>query len=303
MTAAVIGAGAIGARLDTPATTRPLTHAGGYVAAGYRLVGLVDPAADVGELAKAWCCQAFASVDALAAVSPDVVSIAAPTAAHGPLLREVAALRPRAVVAEKPLAGSLAEAEAIVDLYRSAGIPLVVNYTRRFTPLWRTVAPCSAMSATFRYGKGLQHNGTHAIDLCRMLFGECVKAQPLASRTDFWPDDPSVSAFLSFERCPEVFLQAMDERCFTYFEADIVAPGWRLVVDHDGRRARRFVTRDGVGVPKGRRLVETGVEDTGVSEPVLSLMNHLHDVIQGAPPWCSGDDAVAAQRIAARIRS
>lgn len=301
LTAAVVGAGAIGARLDRPGTATPLTHAGGCVAAGFCLVGLVDPAPDTSALAQRWGCPAFASVAQLVGAKPDLVSIAAPTAVHAALLREVVALRPRAVIAEKPLAGSLAEAEALAALYAEADIPLIVNYTRRFTPLWRALAPTEALSATFRYGKGVMHNGTHAIDLCRMLFGACLEARALGSRFDFWPADPSVSAYLRFERCPEVFLQAMDEGCFTFFEADIVAPGWRLVVDHDGRRARRFERREGVGVPPGRRLVESGVEDAGAADAMRVLMSHVRAVIDGKTPWCGAADAVAAQRVATSL--
>lgn len=302
LTAAVIGAGAIGARMDTPGTQTPMTHAGGYAAAGFRLVGLVDPAADVAEVARLWSCPAFSRVEDLAAVSPDVISVATPSEVQGQVLRAVMTLRPRVVIAEKPLAHSMAEAQHIVALYAEAGIALIVNYTRRFTPVWRGLAPCTAMSATFRYAKGLRHNGTHALDLCRMLFGDCVDARVLARNTDFWPDDPTVSAFLRFERCPEVFLQGMDERCFTFFEADIIAPDWRLIVDKDGRRARRFTVRDGVGIPPGRRLVETGTEDTGVSQAMLTLMAHARDVARGAPPWCSGVDALAAQQITEALR-
>ena len=124
----------------------------------------------------------------------------------------------------------------IVRTYPEAGIPLLVNYSRRFVPAWQRLSGSEAMSATIRYAKGIRHNGTHALDLCRMLFGECTP-QPLARKFDFWPDDPSVSAFLRFERCPEVWLQALDERCFTLFEVDIVSPE-RVVVDCDGRRLR-----------------------------------------------------------------
>jgi predicted dehydrogenase len=280
----------------------PLTHAGGYRASGFDLVMLIDPDRSARDAARRWGCAVAADIGEIArGKCPDVISIATPTSVRAALLMQVLELGPRAVVAEKPLAETGNEGERIVRAYRAAGVPLLVNYSRRFTPLWQGLRGSDAMSAAIRYGKGVRHNGTHALDLCRMIFGECLDARPLAGKSDHWPDDPSISAFLSFERCPEVFLQGLDERAFTLFEVDIVAPTWRLIVDSDGRRARRFELRDQTGIPPGRRLIEIGSEDTGAGSAMLNLMGNLRDVLGGAAPLCSGEDAVAAQKIAERL--
>jgi predicted dehydrogenase len=300
--AAVIGAGAIGARLDEPGSMAPLTHAGGYRALGFDLLALIDPDSNAQDAAARWGCAVMPDVGEIqGGRCPDVISIATPTAIRASLLYKVLELGPRAVVAEKPLAATAVEGEAIVKAYRKAGIPLIVNYSRRFIAVWQRLRGCDAMSVAIRYGKGIRHNGTHAIDLCRMIFGECIDARPLSRKNDFWPDDPTVSAVLGFERCPEVFLQGLDERAFTLFEVDIVTSEWRLIVDSDGRRARRFELRDDTGIPPGRRLVELVAEDTGAASAMLNLMQNLRDVLDGAAPLCTGEDAVAAQAIAERL--
>lgn len=300
--AAVIGAGLIGAQLDEPGVSEPLTHAGGYQAAGFDLVAIADSAQTARDRAKRWDCAVCVDLDEVMHHSrPDVLSLAVPTAQRAALLEQALAYRPRAVIAEKPLASSSAEGERIVRSYRDAAVPLVVNYSRRFVPLWQRLRGGEAMSATIRYGKGLRHNGTHAIDLCRMLFGECTGEKPLARKHDHWNDDPTVSAFLSFERCPEVFLQALDERCFTLFEVDVISATSRIIVDCDGRRLRRFELRDGVGIPPGKRLVESAPQDTGAASAMVNLMRHVVEVVGGAEPLCTGEDAVAAQKIAERM--
>jgi predicted dehydrogenase len=300
--AAVIGAGLIGAQLDEPGTREPLTHAGGYRAAGFELVAIADNAQTARDRATRWDCAVYADFEeAMRLGTPDVVSLSVPTEQRAALLEQALAYRPRAVIAEKPLALSSAEGERTVRSYREAGVPLIVNYTRRFVPAWQQLRGREAMTATIRYAKGTRHNGTHAIDLCRMLFGECLDGEPLARKYDHWSDDPTVSAFLRFERCPEVFLQALDERCFTLFEVDIFYPNLRVIVDSDGRRLRLFELQDGVGIPPGRRLVETAPQDTGAAFAMISLMRHVRDVIDGAEPLCTGEDAVAAQKIAERL--
>jgi predicted dehydrogenase len=300
--AAVVGAGAMGARLDMPGVAMPLTHAGGFRVAGFNLVALVDPAADVKSLAQTWGCAGYGDFDTMMREEkPDVISLAVPTTERADLLTRALVYRPRLVIAEKPLSASLALSQQIVAAYREAAIPLLVNYTRRFVPVWRSLIGSDAMSATIRYAKGVRHNGTHAFDLCRMLFGECTDAAALSKRDDYWPDDPTISAFLRFDRCEQVFLQALDERCFTLFEVDIFWPDRRIVVDQDGRRLRRFVLKENVGIPPGRRLVEIDSEDTGAASAMSNLMRHAQDVLAGAAPWCSGEDALAAERIADRL--
>jgi predicted dehydrogenase len=300
--AAVVGAGAIGARLDAPGTDEPLTHAGGYRAAGDSLVALMDTDPAVGALAARWGATGYRDFDEMMRdQKPQVISLAVPTTVRADLLRRALSFHPAAVVAEKPLTASVAESKEIVAAYRAAGVPLIVNYTRRFVPAWQRLRGEAAMSTTVRYAKGVRHNGTHAIDLCRMLFGECRTAQPLAKKNDFWEDDPTVSAFLDFERCPEVFLTGLDEKCFTLFEVDIIGDDFRVLVDNDGRRLRRFEKQEGIGVPPGKRLVEVSEEDTGSVCAMLNLIRHVRAVVDGAVPLCGGDDALAAQEIAERL--
>ncbi len=297
--AAVVGAGAIGARLDTAWTKAPLTHAGGYRAAGFSLVALVDVEDGVNALAARWQCRAYSDFDQMMRTeAPEVLSLSVPTHVRAGLLRRALNYSPSAVVAEKPLAASASEAEEIVTAYSRARVPLVVNYTRRFVPAWQRERGKSAMSATIRYAKGIRHNGTHAIDLCRMLFGECRAAKPLTKKCDHWEHDATVSAFLQFDGCPEVFLQGLDERSFTLFEVDIIGPDFRLIVDRDGQRLRRYELKEGVGIPPGKRLIETGEDETGAQEAMLNLMRNVGEVVAGGAPLCSGEDALAAQRIA-----
>ncbi len=310
--AAVIGAGGIGSRLDRPGDWgtdgAPITHAGGYWASpAFELAALADTAADLGDEAARWGCAAYADVAAmLAAERPDVVSLCLPTAAQVAWLPRLLDFGVRAVVAEKPLVRHVAEGEAILDAYRRAGVPLLVNYTRRFVGLYRAMATRFAgggvLTATIRYAKGVRHNGTHAIDLARLLFGEVRSARALAARYDHWGDDPTVTAFLTLDHCPELVLQSLDERCFTLFEVDVVTCDGRWIIDGDHRRLRRWTVADGQGIPPGLRLVLAEETGTGHEQAIPTLMDNLRAVVwDGADPLCRGDDALAAQRVAAAL--
>jgi predicted dehydrogenase len=220
------------------------------------------------------------------------------------LLLPAAAPDLRAVVAEKPLAPSVAQARAIVEAFEAAGIPLLVNFSRRYTDLYqglrrRFMETGPALSATIRYAKGVRHNGGHALDLIRFLFGPPEHWQALAARHDAWPDDPTVSAFLRCPRCPEVFLIGLDERRFTHFEVDIIDADGRFQIDRDHRRLRRSAVADDTGQPPGRRLVEVECADSGYDQAMTNLMAHVSDVIENRrPPLCSGREALATLGLA-----
>lgn len=303
MRAAVVGAGAIGAALEAPGQVYPLTHAGGYQAAGCDLVALVDTAEKVNQEAARWGTAAYRDFELmLAECQPELISFAVPASVRRELmLKALACDSVRVVIAEKPLAATLQEARTMITAYQQRGVPIIVNYTRRFVPIWQELAGRPAMSATIKYAKGVAHNGTHAIDLCRMLFGECLSARALSQKHDFWPDDPTVTAHLTFERCPDVLLQAMDERCFTLFEVDIVGSNWRVIVDQDGRRVRWFGLQNSVGIPAGKRLVPVDECDSGGGAAMLRLIQHALAVAEGASVACTGEDALAALEIAQQL--
>ncbi len=105
--------------------------------ADVRLVGILDPDQPrAAQLAQEFKCQAFASVAEMLA-GPDVpgaVTIAAPTIHHRALAE---ALLPEKIslLIEKPLAPSLADAQAIVDLAKKHGCVLQVGHSERFNPV------------------------------------------------------------------------------------------------------------------------------------------------------------------------
>ncbi|MFQ5878179.1 MAG: Gfo/Idh/MocA family oxidoreductase, partial [Acidobacteriota bacterium] len=69
----------------------------------------------------------------------EAVSIAVPTVAHAEVA-EPCLRRGWAVLVEKPMAATLAEAEALVAAGRRSGMPLLVGHTERFNPAVRAAA-------------------------------------------------------------------------------------------------------------------------------------------------------------------
>jgi UDP-N-acetyl-2-amino-2-deoxyglucuronate dehydrogenase len=181
--AAIFGLGRIGHGFGISATGEPLCHSESYVRLpGVALTLGIDPDG----AARARFAGRFPGATVVAdasAISPrtrvDVASIATPAEVRGAAVDAALALGARIVLAEKPLAASTIEAAAIADRCEAAGATLIVNYSRRWTPmlaaLRAAISPVGILGpplgATIRYTGGIIHNGTHWIDLLLAMFG------------------------------------------------------------------------------------------------------------------------------------
>lgn len=306
--AMVVGCGAIGSGFDAPGEGVVLTHAKAYGRhPRTSLAAVVD--ADPGRAALAggkWGCPHYADLDAaLAEIRPDIVSVCVPDAAHAGVLRRCLAARPRALVAEKPLTTDPDDSAALARECAEAGVALAVNLSRRYDPFVRGLAARlrsgdmgRALCATLLYTKGVLHNGVHALDLLRQLFGECLRARVLGGRVDYAQADPTLSAALVFQGCENVLLLAGDERAHSLFEADVVAERGRVRLLRSGAAFEEQLPVDDPVYAGYRELAGHSAGETGLHGAMLAMVEnvagHLDD---GRALLCPATDAVAAERL------
>jgi UDP-N-acetylglucosamine 3-dehydrogenase len=102
---------------------------------GVRLVAVVDADETRGRsVARQFGCGYYANHHDLLAHEPiDAVSLAVPTGLHGAMAQEIMAAHVHLLV-EKPLATSVAEAQALVRTSREMGVVLAVGHIERFNP-------------------------------------------------------------------------------------------------------------------------------------------------------------------------
>lgn len=318
--AAVIGCGAIGTGgADPPhADVGTYTHAGAYVAcADTELVAVAD--ADPGraqEAAARWGAAAGTPTDAyrsadelLAGAAPELVSLCTPDPTHAELLaRIVTAPRVRGVLAEKPLADHAAGAAALTRLARDRGVVLAINYSRRFAP--GIVAVANAIRAGElgelqhihgTYVKGLRHNGTHWLDLLRMLAGDPVGARGW-DRLQEGGADPALDAELVLASGAGARLAALDAREFTAFEFELTGTAGRVRLASSGHRIERWAVGPDERYPGYRGLVAAQTEDGVMRDVTLHAVSDLVRCVEhGGEPACTGSDATRALVIAEAI--
>ena len=203
---AVAGAGLIGAR-----------HADAITAAeGVSLTAIVDPAPAGVEVAARHRVPHFTSLDTLfEADRPDGVILATPNQTHHDGAMTCIAAGIPALI-EKPLATTLADAEAMVGAGQAAGVPLLSGHHRRHNPL---IAKARELIDDGQLGRITAVQGTtwlskpddyfdtgwrrhagggpvyinliHDIDLLRHLVGEIASVHAIASNAvrGFEPED------------------------------------------------------------------------------------------------------------------
>lgn len=110
--------------------------------------------------------------------APELAVIATPPAERVHVLEDLPSVR--AVLVEKPLGTDEDESRAFLAACRKRGVLVQVNLWRRADAALRRLAATlgdtlgNVQTAFVLYGNGLHNNGTHMIDLVRMLLGEIV---------------------------------------------------------------------------------------------------------------------------------
>lgn len=312
--AALLGCGWIGSEFRTDSAAGIYNHAAAYHACPEtQLVAICDrDSVKLLQAGERWQVDArFAdAAELLAKAQPEIVSICTPDATHHALIKaalETASVR--AILAEKPLALELAEAQELVALAKRRGIALAVNYSRRYSEGHAALRDRLRGGEFGRivtvggfYTKGTLHNGTHWFDLARLLVDEIAEVTGF----DFLHEDsadPTFDAVLRFAGGATGHLQAFDAKAGTLFEMDIVGTQGRVrVVEPAGR----FVTS---------RIVESetfpgyrvfGAEEILPARNSDTVLHAVEDLVrcvkEGGTPRCSGEDGVATVRIAHAIR-
>lgn len=308
--AAIVGCGLIGSEFsDTASLPGVWSHAQAYTLCdGTDLVAVCDP--DAGKLAacgQRWGVAARYSDFSrmLDEARPDIVSICAPDASHHALIRE-ALLHPsvRAVLAEKPLALELAQADELVDLAAARGVVLAVNYTRRYAAGFEQVREWIAAGAlggiqtvSGYFTKGTLHNGSHWFDLAEFLVGPVIGISAM-DRLREGGVDPTLDVLLRFESGASGFLHGCDSRAFALFEMDVIGSAGRLRIVDSGFSIELHQVEPSPFGGGYRRLACRETIAGGLPQALLLAVEDVVGCIaNGAMPRCSGGDAARALKI------
>ncbi|HEY3080171.1 MAG TPA: Gfo/Idh/MocA family oxidoreductase [Chloroflexota bacterium] len=187
----------------------------------------------------------------LAEQRPDLISVVTSDHRHARIVLDAIAAGVKGVFCEKPIATTLADADRMIAAGRAAGVPLVINHSRRWYPelhearrLIRggAIGPLRRIVATLGGPRAmLFRNGTHLLDtVCffaesepRWAMGELDDehaAHPPRYAGDGGRDpatDPGGSAYVHFENGRRAFVSA-SKGTVANFELDLVGERGRI---------------------------------------------------------------------------
>ena len=125
--------------------------------------------------------------------STDVFVIATPDDKHLIHLEYILMYcKPKLVICEKPIHEDFEKARKIVDKYKEAGIPLMIDYTRRFIPAYRIVKNSidnlefgKFIKGYLYFNRGWEHTASHFIDLALWYNGSLNNIEIKEVKTDY----------------------------------------------------------------------------------------------------------------------
>ena len=322
--AAVIGLGRMGSTFDDEMTKGytifvPYCHAPSYVAAAnIDLVAGADPHGEQGAIfAERWGLgQDHIYADYREMIEKedlDIVSVCTTARIRAQIVQDLAAAGVKAIWAEKPIALSLAEADAMVEACKKSGTALAINCARRWNPYYleaRQFIEAGELGAILQvtgYGQcGLSHNGSHLIDAVRYLAGgqvEWVFGEIVSDEVAAGDEDPQGNGYLAFDNGVRGYVRGMacgaavnwtvevigEKGAFRYNEGGPFVD--LLKVQENGHRGSGQPVHYPVALPA--RMPGTGI----------TILNDIVDVIEnGGAPKCSGEDGRTALEIAVALR-
>lgn len=287
---AVIGCGRVGALYEGESRRpKPASHAGCIVANPHtRLVALADTSPVALKKAGRLFPQAktYSSArECLELERPDIVVIATPSSARLALVRLCLRHGTKAIICEKPLATSVTEARAITRAVAGSGVAFVLNYPRRFAPLFararRDIVSGklgAIQQVTCYYSNGLYNNGGHAIDTLSYLLGETLsviwaRRNPHAAHPK---GDPCVDVVFETKSGTRVHLQSLDQDAYGIFDIRILGTrGERVFTNYSSTlietSARTSNFKEAHQLDRARELVLQGREGSALAETLRIL--------------------------------
>jgi predicted dehydrogenase len=318
----VVGFGAVADRLaDDPVMARHFAYAShvqalaALPAMGWDAVVDPDPAARARARDRWGIARVVASLDALAdAAAYDIAVLAGPPATRAVALDRLPGLR--AVLVEKPIAADAAGAERFASRLRAGRVLAQVNHWRRAEPGCRALAAGGLAARIGRvqgafavYGNGLDNNGSHLVDMIRMLLGEPVAARALGPARAVagapLAGDVAVPFTLTFGDDVCVTAHPIDFRRYREIALDIWGTEGRLVIDQETLAARALPVRPHRALAEAREIAADAAEAVPLAPGcALRLMheNLLEALDRGAPLVAPLDDALTTARAVAAIR-
>ncbi len=276
----------------------------------FELVGIADPSDDARDRARdaAPGARVVAVAADLADLEPEIAVLAIAPERRSAVLAALPSVR--GVLVEKPL-GDAECRERFVELCRSRSLAVQVHYWRRGDPALRALAKPeslagigSAQTAFGLYGNGLRNNGSHLIDMIRMLLRRVIAVRATtpftADRLLPLEDDGHAAFVLDLASGAQAAVQPLDFGHYREVSLDIWGTRGRLAIQQEGLWMARFPMGDNRGLSGEREVASDRPEPIkiGVAAASPALYDNLDRALSGGAELASPlSSALATEQV------
>jgi len=312
--AAVIGCGRIASGFDDdPKRKKIATHIGAYQhARGIDVVAVCDVDPKLAEaVAMKRDIKTFYTdyLKMLREQKPDVVSVCTPPQTHAKIVSDIARQGlAKAIFCEKPMAASLKEARAMIDICKRRRIILQIGHQRRFNRANRVIQETinsgawgKVQRANFYYTAGARNTGSHMFDLLCFFFGDADWVQAHASHNPSHRGMIPISTDLSISRAGLLAsFQALDHKQYLVFELDCFFEKARLTIKRSGLETEFYKVTDSRFF-SGYRELEKAALPFKTNDDESLMVRGVEEIIAcvktGRESISSGKDGLAAMEL------
>ncbi|MSO54337.1 MAG: Gfo/Idh/MocA family oxidoreductase [Rhodospirillales bacterium] len=315
LTAAIVGLGRVGSRFDEEPGRGIWSHAGAYLTScRYRLMGGADLTIDNRERFAMRCPDARVFESAakmMHDIRPDVLSICTPPKGRADLVEYLFSVHlPKVLIAEKPLEIDGVARQRLIDVCARLGVPLLVNYNRRYERVYREVREAiiagligTVTSITVTAPPRLWTTGSHAIDLLLFFAQEAPDDWRVLGLPALYEDgEPAGDLICRFPSGVAGRVLTAGRRSMLVFETEVIGTEGRIRLRDVGTvvtalHAKFINSPTYLGY---RTLAEDHIfrQGSNIESTFVTLVDEAADAADlGKQPSCTGDEAAVSENI------
>ncbi|MSP11833.1 MAG: Gfo/Idh/MocA family oxidoreductase [Chloroflexi bacterium] len=317
--AALIGLGRIASTIDDEVRNSPLTRLPYSHMACYRAVPEIEVVAGADlypeqreAFKNRWGLDnMYADYrEMLAKEKPDIVSVTTSAKPRPGIVIDCANAKVPLIFAEKPLAFSLAEADAMLAACDKNGSKVAVGCTRRWDAYWnsaRDLIDSGELGQVLQvtgYGRaGISHNGSHLIDLIRYLAGGHVKwvfGEMESDEKAAGDEDMMGNGYLAFDNGARAYARMMPSGGAEW-AFEVVGENGHLRSVGDGREIEWWQKKEG-GARRELEQRQLTLPQDIRSPGYRAVLDFIKCLDTGKEPTCSGVDGREALETAIALR-
>jgi hypothetical protein len=145
------------------------------------------------------------------------------------------------------------------------------------------------------YGKGFVHNGSHMLDLLKLLIGNVRNFVQVCETPDFYPNDPTRTMQLEFCSGGNFFMQGLSCAEYTHFELDLFFQKARIRIVNSGRQIEIYRPKASDTYKEYKYLELVEVVDVKIDHAMVNAYSNIYDVLaEGMPLFASLDSVFDA---------